>query len=147
VFHIMKDRSKNEAIAGPKLYLTRRKASHRLITNESELSELLQRRGFQVVDPGSYSVALQISMFRNARTIVSPHGAAMTNIGFCEPGTQIYELMPKDYANACFNRIAQLMDLDYAADAFPNEPGGELFTRSFAVDVERVSSRLDGFGL
>ncbi len=79
--------------------------------------------------------------------IVAPHGAAMTNIGFCEPGTQIYELIPTDYPNACFNRIAQLMDLDYAADAFRNDGSGELFTRSFFVDLESVSSRLDGFGL
>ncbi len=147
VFQKMKSRVVHEKIGGPRLYLTRRGWGHRVVHNEEELSALLERRGFQIVDPGSYSISEQINLFRNADVIVAPHGAALTNIGFCQERTLVYELMPRDYANACFNRLAQLMGLRYHADAFTNDDSGMLHMRSFAVDLKTVNNSLDALGV
>jgi hypothetical protein len=147
VYQIMKARVGHEVLTGRRLYLTRRGAGHRRLFNDVGLADLLARRGFETIDPGHLSIAQQINLFRNATAIVAPHGAALTNIGFCEPGTIIYELMPVDYANACFNRIAQLTELQYIADAFPNDENGDFFQRSFAADLKTVAMRLEMLGL
>ncbi len=147
VFRTMKERVGRGVAGGARLYLTRRDAGHRRLHNDAALTDLLVRRGFQIVDPGAFTVSQQIGLFRNAEVIVAPHGAALTNIGFCEPGALIYELMPADYANACFNRIAQLMELRYVADAFPSDAEGAPFERSFTADIATVSARLDSLGV
>jgi len=145
VFEEMKSRVPDRGVRDRKLYVTRRGAGHRNVYNEADLSVLLEHRGFEVVDPGGYSISEQINLFRGASVIVAPHGAALTNIGFCEPGTIVYELFQSDYANACFNRLAQLVGLQYYADAFPSGDTGQPHTRSFSVDLRRIDSCLDTF--
>jgi capsular polysaccharide biosynthesis protein len=142
----MRDRVPNDVLRGPKLYLTRQNATHRRVYNEAELADLLIRRGFEIIDSGDYTVTQQINLFRNARVVVAPHGAAITNIGFCNPGATIYELMPDAYINSCFNRLAQMTDMNYAADVCQADRHGEPTARSFTVDLEVVSGRLDALG-
>src|SRR5262249_33691278 len=74
-----------------KLYVARTDAPIRQMRNEPALIEQVRKRGYEVVTPGSLSFAEQVQLFRGARLIVGPHGAGLTNIVFCEPGTIVYE--------------------------------------------------------
>ena len=65
------------------------------------------------VRPETLSVADQVRLFRGAEVIVAPHGAALTNLGFCRPGTQVIELLMDAYCNWCFRNLAGLMQLRY----------------------------------
>ena len=70
--------------------------------------------------------------------MIGPHGAGLSNIVGCEPGTHLYELVPSHYPNFCFNRLAQGCLLHYWGDVFPrprrgtavrtNEPGASTST-------------------
>jgi capsular polysaccharide biosynthesis protein len=95
------------------IYIDRRNSRLRPLMNENELVAALARIGFVPVQPETMSVADQVRLFRGADVVVAPHGAALTNLGFCRPGTQIIELLMDAYCNWCFRNLAGLMQLRY----------------------------------
>jgi capsular polysaccharide biosynthesis protein len=96
-----------------RLYIDRRGSRLRPLLNEDELVASLSRHGFVAVRPEILSVVDQVRLFRAADVIVAPHGAALANVGFCRPGTQIIELLMDAYCNWCFRNLAGLMQLRY----------------------------------
>lgn len=84
-----------ERVPGRFLYLSRKAGLHnRAILNEDAVLAVLRPLGFDVVDPGDFSLAEQIRMFAEADVIVAPHGASLANLPFCSPGSTILELFP-----------------------------------------------------
>ncbi|MDE9449054.1 glycosyltransferase family 61 protein [Aliiroseovarius sp. Z3] len=70
------------------IYFSRREidSERRPLLNESELLELAEKRGFEILDPASLSLLDQVKMMAEARAIIGPTGAALTNVLFaCEP--------------------------------------------------------------
>jgi len=74
------------------VYISRGKGDSRSFSNEKELVDLLESKGFDVIDPQRKSVVEQAEYFSNAKVIIAAHGAALTNAVFCKPGTRIIEL-------------------------------------------------------
>ena len=101
-FRRLREAVERPASRDKKVYVARTDAPTRKMQNEGGLIEEVRRRGYEVVCPGSIAFAEQVRLFRSARIVVGPHGAGLTNIVFCEPGTIVYELVPAHYANACF---------------------------------------------
>jgi hypothetical protein len=60
-----------------RLYLTRPQS--RGVTNERELLSIATSSGYDVVDPGSLPLPVQIAMFADASRLAGPHGAAFAN--------------------------------------------------------------------
>jgi capsular polysaccharide biosynthesis protein len=96
-----------------RLYIDRRGSPIRPLVNEDALVGALCRLGFVAVRPELFSVQDQIRLFRGAEAIVAPHGAGLTNLGFCRPGCLVIELLMDAYANWCFRHLAALMQLNY----------------------------------
>lgn len=99
---------------GEHLYLTRRNEERRKLLNENEIERLLSERGFTVINPSDYDYKTQIGIFRQAKTIVSPHGAALTNLLFSSSDVQVIELFPDCYVNPALQRIANAKRARYA---------------------------------
>jgi hypothetical protein len=97
----------------PRFYIDRGGSNLRPLINERELINALIGHGFVVVRPETMSVADQVRLFRGAETIVSPHGAGLTNLGFCRPGTRVIEMLPDSFCNWCFRHLSGLMQLNY----------------------------------
>ena len=93
--------------AAEEIYVARTDAPERVAENEAELIALLERQGVRIVVPGALSVAEQIAAFRAARLVIGAHGGGMSNIVFCQSGSFVYEMLPRHYPNAAFNRLAQ----------------------------------------
>mgnify|MGYP000131117906 CR=1 FL=1 len=98
---------------GERIYLTRETARRRRVTNEPELWSLLHAAGFSKVQLEHLTWAEQINAFRQAKIIVSPHGAGLANLVFCHPGTRVVELFNRAYVHGCYWRVAALQQLDY----------------------------------
>jgi capsular polysaccharide biosynthesis protein len=96
-----------------RIYIERTDALLRPLVNERDLAAALAGMGFVAVRPETMSVVDQVRLFRGAETIVAPHGAGLTNLGFCRPGTRVIELLSDAYCNWCFRNLAGLMQLDY----------------------------------
>ncbi|MDJ1175384.1 hypothetical protein [Roseofilum capinflatum] len=48
-----------------------------------------------------------------AHQIVAPHGAGLSNLVFCSPGTQVIELFSPNYVETHYWVLSQELDLDY----------------------------------
>ena len=57
------------------------------------------------------SVVDQILLFQSAEFIISPHGAGLSNLLFCEPGTKVIELTPSVEVRPFFWMISDKLDL------------------------------------
>lgn len=74
--------------------------------------------------------------------MVGPHGAGLTNIVFCEPGTIVYEFVPDHYHNICFGNLAMTCGLRYWVDSFISDGEGHPSARDWDVDLLIVAERL-----
>jgi len=127
------------------IYVARTDATRRIVVNEDALIAMLERQGVRAVVPGTMPVARQLAIFRRARLVIGPHGAGLSNLIGCEPGTHVYEQVPSHHPNYCYNRLAQSCRLHYWADVFPPEQGhgGEIHDRPWRIDLDVVARRLD----
>lgn len=100
--------------AAGKFYLSRRDARNlRPLLNEPELEEMLAGLGYAIVQMSKFSPVEQVAMMAGARSIVAPHGAALTSIVFCPPGARVVEIMNPTIGTLCYFKIAQKVGLDY----------------------------------
>nr|WP_280521186.1 glycosyltransferase family 61 protein [Paenibacillus mangrovi] len=95
------------------IYISRLKAKRRRILNETDVIDLLTAHGFKIYSLEEMSMDEQIRLFNNAKVVVSPHGAGMSNITFCKPGTSIVEIFTPNWIKDCYYRISNHCNLDY----------------------------------
>ncbi|WP_017303410.1 glycosyltransferase family 61 protein [Spirulina subsalsa] len=93
-----------------RLYIPR-KTGTRKIANESELYPLLKKYGFELYNPDQEPYQPQV--FHEAAIIVAPHGAALTNLVFCQPGTKLLELMSAGHLKPYFFALSQVIGLEH----------------------------------
>jgi hypothetical protein len=92
--------------------------SVRAVVNEAELIAALRAEvgdDLFVFDGDGMSVREQIEVFRGARLVVGPHGAALTNILWCSPGAAVVELPVVPRVLNHFAHMALALDLSYRA--------------------------------
>jgi hypothetical protein len=78
--------------ASRRLYFPRR--GKRGLANEAEVENELVNLGFEVFEPaGKRDLHL---MLADVSHVVGIHGATLTNLVFCPPGTRVLELLPSD---------------------------------------------------
>ena len=75
-----------------RIYISRNKGGKRKILNEEEVVNFLSKYQFETVILESMTVSEQASLMSETEAIVAPHGAGLTNIVFCNPGTKVVEL-------------------------------------------------------
>lgn len=96
-----------------RIYISRKDAQVRRIANEAEILEILLARDFEVVTMSGLSVTQQAEVFASADIVMSHHGAAMTNLAFCDPGAVAIEIFQDGHFAPCFAKLAQLGNLRY----------------------------------
>jgi capsular polysaccharide biosynthesis protein len=96
-----------------RFYVDHRGTGIRPLRNETAVIAALAALGFVVVRPEQMSLAERVRLFRQAEAIVSPHGTALTDIGFCRPGCLVVELLMDAYVDWGFRNLAALAGLRY----------------------------------
>lgn len=94
-----------------RIFISRRWS--RKITNEEQVMKVLKKYGFVKVDLESLPVAKQVQLFSSAEVIIAAHGAALTNLTFCQPGTKVLEIFTPTYIIPHYWAISSLGNLDY----------------------------------
>ena len=132
-----------------KLYLGRGNAKTRKMANEPEVRQALLNQDFEYVELDNFTVSEQAELFSSADIVVSPHGAALSNLVFCNPGTAVVELIhphknPRyywDLSSRCNLRYTYLM-----TDAFPSPDMGRSKDKpdlyDFNVDIKGLNERI-----
>jgi len=136
-----------ESASGVKLpkriYISRRKASSRGVGNDAELTALLEERGFVEVRLEEHSLAGQIALFRGAEAIVAPHGAGLTNLVFCEPGTLVVEFIAIGYGSELYAKVGAARQLTYHLLQCPPQDPARVYASAILVDVLHVRKILE----
>ncbi len=93
-----------------RLYVRR---SRRTVANPREVAAVLERFGFEVVEPETLSFAEQVRTFSAAEAIVGCHGAGMANSVFARPGAHVLELFQPGYVNLSTYRLVRAAGMRY----------------------------------
>lgn len=96
-----------------RLYISRIDSRKRVLRDEAALAARLAEAGYEVLSLGTLSLAEQIQAFAEATHVIGAHGAGLTNLLFCSPGTRVCELQMDCYLNWLFRRLAALRGLSY----------------------------------
>lgn len=87
-----------------KLYLTRHSGTYRRLLNEQEIETYLVQHGFEIVDLAGVTFEFQQQLFSQAKLVIAPTGATMTNMLLSPPGCSYVVL----YSNHEFCQNAYL---------------------------------------
>jgi capsular polysaccharide biosynthesis protein len=125
-----------------RLYVSRSDAGKRRVTNEPALVERLARLGFEAVTLSDRSFEEQVELFRSAVSVVGPHGAGLTNLMFSAEGTVLVELQLDIDQRPHFDRLAQVVGLQYASVVCPGDAASP---RDMVADIDQIVSVLESF--
>lgn len=96
-----------------RIYVSRSKQKVRRIHNEKEVIDTLLPLGFEVVYFEDMSFEQQVSTVRNAKILVTSHGANMTNAMFMPENTRVLEFLRFDRPNFCYWALASVTNKKY----------------------------------
>jgi len=96
-----------------RLYVSRRNAAVRRIVNEEALRPLLEQAGFTLLELDARPWIEQVQMFADAEVVLAPHGAALANIAFCQPGALITEITTRGGYRDFYRYLAASASLQY----------------------------------
>lgn len=96
-----------------KVFISRKdKNFGRRMDNEDEIFSFLQSKGYERYCLSELSFLDQASLFYNAESVIGAHGAGLTNIIFCKPGTQVIEIF-QARSDCTYFYMAQQLHLKY----------------------------------
>jgi hypothetical protein len=129
---------------GERLYISRRLAGRRRIANETELTPVLEKFGFETVYAEELSFEQQVKLFSRARYLVSNHGAGLTNMLFVRDGGAVLELRHvSDYINNCYFILASALKLEYYYQLCQAEGNSaDAHTADLIVDPKELETNL-----
>lgn len=129
-----------------RLYISRSDATRRRISNENELTQLLERYGFEKVVMTPYNFREQMELFYNAEMIVAPHGAALSHLAFCDPGTALLEIFSPLYVHPCYWQLSYKAGINYfylfGEGVFPPDYVDVHQDPDILVDISKVEASL-----
>lgn len=127
-----------------RLYIPRRNVGMRQVVNEPAVEAALRRLGFEVFDNAEHNVREQVRAFRDSSIVVSPHGAGLSNIVYCDAGTPVVEMVPEGYDQGVtsYRSLADLFGLNYtqlfAREAMPDRKGNRC-NSNIEIDIQELT--------
>ena len=88
-----------------------KRTNSRLPANDEQFLAWRQHHGFEDFLLEDMSLSEQILLFRKAKIVLGSHGAGLTNIIHCRPGTLVVEFMPVGLNRPCYPVLSQLFGL------------------------------------
>lgn len=130
---------------GRRFYVARPDALRRGMTNQADIQDMFAKAGFDIVMPdGSFTATEQIDLFRSASVIAGVSGAALTNLMWMRPDTQVLSFNPNLGYEFFFWDLANIMNVRFSlifGEAVSQEKGVH---SDFTVDPLLVKNWLDG---
>jgi hypothetical protein len=96
-----------------KILISRRDAKIRRLLEEEEVGRRLEKAGFESVVLTGMPFKEQVALFASASTVVSMHGAGLSNVAFMPKGGVVVELLTPDRLWPTFRGVAVRSGLHY----------------------------------
>ncbi|WP_420393215.1 glycosyltransferase family 61 protein [Acuticoccus sp.] len=126
------------------IFISRAKVHGRSVHNAAELERVLERFGYEPVVMESLPFAEQIALMGETRRLLAPHGAGLSNMMFCAPGTDVIEISEPSFPNPNFYALASALELNYwiTKARYVGPPTGYAVNRELEVDADGLARLL-----
>ncbi|WP_296705844.1 glycosyltransferase family 61 protein [Algoriphagus sp.] len=129
-----------------KIYISRKYAPKRKTHNEVDVELLMIKHGFEIFYTEKLNLKEQISLMSETKTLVSLHGAALTNMIFLPEDSEVIELRnQEDSKTNCYFNLANALGLKYYYTLNQGDTPDSI-TSDFTIDLkalEKVISQLN----
>jgi Glycosyltransferase 61 len=126
-----------------RFYISRKGSAWRRLANEAEIVPLLVRRGFEILDPGLLSFTAQAEAMAEAGVVLGLHGAGLTNMILCKPGTTIAEITdPIRFPQPSYYALASALGHRYWLIRGETIDDGQPVFRDFRLDPKELDELL-----
>jgi hypothetical protein len=132
-----------------RIYIARGDAAvNRKVINEGDLIEMLKSFDFEIHYLSGLSIVEQANLFNAAEIVIGAHGAGLSNIAFCEPGTKVLEFFPDNYVRHLFYDICNKRGVKYdyllcsSERTASNSADGQKI--SLIADVAAIKAKVQG---
>ena len=99
----------NGSIPLNRIYVSRKLAVRRHMSNEDEFMPLLRKHNFRKVYLEQMTILEQVELFRTASRVIAAHGAGLTNVLFAPADARILEIRPElSSGQFCFEKLFSL---------------------------------------
>ena len=100
-----------------KLYVSRKKAKNRKITNELEVTEKFMEYGYKEVLFEEYTFFEQVYLMKHCKVLAGVHGAGFANLAFMSENSTLFELI-KEYSSykeerPSYWRLSSALNINY----------------------------------
>lgn len=96
-----------------RVFISREKATRRRLVNEDEIWPILKAEGFERVVMEDLPFAEQVALMAETSILFAIHGAGLTNMMFCGPGTHVVEIADLSFPNPNFYAVASALGHHY----------------------------------
>lgn len=121
---------------GEFIYIARGKSPRRKIINEEEWIRQVEGLGFTTIYPEDFSFEEQIWIFSHAKCVVGSHGAGLTNLIWCQPGTAVFEIFLNDHFTPAYWSISNGIGLGYGVVRYSSGESSKGSARQVGQDVK-----------
>ncbi len=95
------------------IYISRKSAQKRKVLEEEDLVPQMKQLGISSYELEGMTFEDQIRLFRSAKFVIGPHGAGLTWLIFCRPGTVVCEICPTLEGHRHFLHMSSKLDLKH----------------------------------
>ncbi len=125
--------------SGRVVFISRQRATTRRLVNHDEVLDLLTPLGIENVVMEDLTFDEQIDLMNETSVIVGPHGAGLTNMIACRPGTRVVEIADLSFPNPNFYALASALDHRYSIVDADSVGDGPVNFRDLVADAAAVS--------
>ena len=120
-----------------RIYVSRKMAVRRHLSNEDEFMPLLRKHNFRKVYLEQMTIMEQVELFRTTSHVIAAHGAGLTNVLFAPADARILEIRPElSSGQYCFEK---LFSLEWPNSEFLVSP----FKGKFEIPLEMLNEVLE----
>lgn len=95
------------------IYLSRTDAKLRRITNEDDFLPMLRDQDYTVVTTAGMTLREQFTLFRDATSLITTHGAGMINLLFMPKSARVVEIAPYHFGGCAFIWISMSLGITH----------------------------------
>ncbi len=134
---------------GNKIFISREKQVLRFIENADEVWSLLNQYGFKKIIAEEFSYDEQIAIFSEAKYLVAPHGAGLTNVIFMKKDSFVLEMTTPQIRpkfNKEFYALSSMVGLKYLyqkCEIGASSKVKDFHFGSLLVDVKELEKNLN----
>jgi len=133
---------------GERIYISRKKASRKKVANEDDIIPILLKYDFVILNNEDFNFFEQISIYSNAKYLVSIHGSGLTNMLFMQYDSVILEFHKRltnsgDWHSLAFWYLAEALNHKYYHQICePTDVNDDYFNANFIVDTALLEKNL-----